>query len=582
MLRNKNLWILASTSACIISIYIIKSQALISQSQSFEKFTDTFFTQEVISSTLTLHYTLKNPQDYGIVSYPVTYDICSQSLSSEDSPLLQTYLDTLHSFCYEDLSDREQLSYDILELSLRNGLEALKYPYYKEPLGCTTGIQAQLPVLLSEYQFFTVEDIETYLQLLSATEEYFSQILEYEKEKSKRGLFMAEKNARTIISQCQDFISPPPEENLLVYMFNERINALSFLTSDERLMYQEENLKLVTTCVLPAYQNLARGLSSLCTSGKNENGLYYFPLGRQYYEHLLRSQAGTYLPVNAIENRIRTQLLKDLQECRTLLAKNPTPDISQPLKGFFDTPEEILADLQTQMADIFPAPPDVSCEINYIPDNLSQYLSPAFYLTPPIDDTKNNVIYLNPAANYTDLDLYTTLAHEGYPGHLYQTVFSSQYMEPFRSLLSAPGFTEGWATYVEMESYKYAYTHLTEREKNTASFARLNRSVMLGISSLLDLYIHDRGFTREDTRIFLKNLGFTNEASADSLFDAILDAPANYLNYYFGYLSFLDLRTYIGQHAPDTFQLKEFHRQILEIGPCPFPVLEKYLKASFF
>ena len=54
---------------------------------------------------------------------------------------------------------------------------------------------------------------------------------------------------------------------------------------------------------------------------------------------------------------------------------------------------------------------------------MEEYLSPAFYLVPPIDDFWQNTIYINEASTPIGLDLFTTLAHEGYPGHLYQTVY---------------------------------------------------------------------------------------------------------------------------------------------------------------
>ena len=105
--------------------------------------------------------------------------------------------------------------------------------------------------------------------------------------------------------------------------------------------------------------------------------------------------------------------------------------------------------------------------------------------------------------------------------------------------------------------------------------------MLLGLSSLIDIYVHYHGFTREDVRHFLQNLGVSGTASADAIFDAVLESPANYLKYYLGYLSFLDLRNWCQKNWPDQFQITTFHQYVLEIGPCPFPVLEKYLKLCY-
>ena len=127
---------------------------------------------------------------------------------------------------------------------------------------------------------------------------------------------------------------------------------------------------------------------------------------------------------------------------------------------------------------------------------LQEYLSPAFYLTPAIDGYLDNVIYINPAEHYQGLELYTTLAHEGYPGHLYQSVyFQSLSPDPLRSILGTGGYTEGWATYVEMHSYgslEPGYKGCRHRpEKPRPSAAP-------GLASLLDIGIHYRGYSLED------------------------------------------------------------------------------------
>ncbi len=208
--------------------------------------------------------------------------------------------------------------------------------------------------------------------------------------------------------------------------------------------------------------------------------------------------------------------------------------------------------------------------MKYVHDSLEDYLSPAFYLTPPVDNLSENVIYINRGSNYTPLELYTTLAHEGYPGHLYQTIYSgSCASNEVRSVLNFGGYVEGWATYVEMYSYS-----LADVKPQIASLYRLNRSISLGISSLMDMAIHYHSFTQERVADYLTQIGFRGEAMADSLYSIILEAPANYLKYYVGYLNFMDLRDAVKEMEGEGFSLKEFHQRVLEIGPAPFPVLK--------
>ncbi len=560
---------------------------------SFRTFTTSLFQNEITASTLNLHYTLEHPENFGITDYPISYGAVSEAslVLSEQTPSAKEYQKMLYTIPYEDLSADNQLTFDVLALALENAREKEAFAIYDEPLGPTIGIQAQLPILLSEYRFQNTQDIENYLTLIAQTDTYFSSILEHEKSRSKAGLFMIDETLSTVVSQCRSFAETDDlKHHLLVTVFNEKVDALLEIDAKKKAEYKLQNLEAVQTHVLPAYQKLADGLNTLSGTGKNPYGLCYLPSGRAYYESLLRSSVGTYLSVDAVEQRIRQQLNDDVAAARALLKKYPTAAQETITEGIFGNPSEILTDLQVQMQNDFPTPPDAAFSVKYVHESLEKYLSPAFYLTAPIDNLKQNVIYINNASVCSPLELYTTLAHEGYPGHLYQNLYSGSRLSPVRSLFSFGGYTEGWATYVEMESFRYAadclqraaaeHNSIPENAAAVTEFARLNRSVSLGISSLLDICIHYRGYTREQTAEFLSRLGFS-PFSTDSIYNAVLESPANYLKYYLGYLSFTDLRRYCSENWPEKFEIKDFHEQILRIGPAPFPIVEKYLKRYY-
>ena len=56
---------------------------------SFQALTDRFFQEEVTSSTLTLHYTLRDPQVYGISDIPVRYNATTSDVSTAADYLQQ-------------------------------------------------------------------------------------------------------------------------------------------------------------------------------------------------------------------------------------------------------------------------------------------------------------------------------------------------------------------------------------------------------------------------------------------------------------------------------------------------------------
>lgn len=558
---------------------------LLTEEQRFVRFTESIFRREMQGNTLSLHYTLADPDRFDIASATPLLGDGSPSARQKANAVLENYAQTLQTFDRGKLSPKRQLTYDVFLNYLETELSGAELSLYDEPLSPTLGIQAQLPILLAEYTFRTKGDIEDYLCLLTQVPDYFDSILSFEKAKAESGLFMSDECADEVILQCQQFISNP-ENNYLITTFNDRIDEISNLTLDEKIAFKERNQSILLGYVIPAYQTLIAELNALEGSGQTTQGLCYLPLGQQYYRYLVKSMTGDARSIEEIEEAIKTKMTADFSSIQALMqnsisqteSSSAQSDLTQKetnqqtaSSASAASPAAMLADLHQKISADFPLPPAVSCDVKYVHESLQAHLSPAFYLTPAIDAYKENVIYINPSSNYSNMELYTTLAHEGYPGHLYQSVyFASTEPDLLRCILDVGGYTEGWATYVEIE---YAHTFWNSTSSG-AALARYNRSFTLGLASLLDIGIHYHGYSLSDVQTFLSKLGF-QEDTAKSLYDSILQSPANYLQYYVGYLNFCTLRDKQQQKLQDQFSLKKFHQTILETGPVPFDLLQK-------
>ena len=161
------------------------------QNKTFQSFTKEVFCQEVSSNSISLHYSLKEPEKYGIKEAPVTFGGFTTD-SNEAAASLENLRAALDRFSYDSLSVENQLTYDVLDYYLNMAEKNTDYLLYNEPLGLVSGIQTQLPVLLSEYQFYDEVDVDTYLKLMQSTPEYFESLIAFEKQKSAAGLFMAD------------------------------------------------------------------------------------------------------------------------------------------------------------------------------------------------------------------------------------------------------------------------------------------------------------------------------------------------------------------------------------------------------
>lgn len=537
-----------------------------SSDRQFRTFTRSLFQTEVSANTISLHYTLRSPSDYGIADIPATYgSLSSDPVAAKAS--VRNVLSSLQEFDPDTLSSENALTFKILDTYLKNASTGTDYLLYQEPLGSVSGIHTQLPVLLSEYSFYDTQDVETYLALLKETPSYFDSVIRFEQKKAASGLFMPDYQADSVLDTCQSFIDMG-KENYLVSTFNERIASLDLLPENKKDSFQKENMKLVTEEIYPAYQNLITAIKSLKGKGMNEQGLSHFPYGKKYYEYLVRQTTGCNESISRLRLMTRAQILEDLSAMQKILFPADAA-LTQASVLEQTSPDSMLDDLRSKITDTFPKIPDVDFQVKYVPESMQDYLSPAFYMIPAIDNLTENVIYINNGQTASGLNLYTTLAHEGYPGHLYQTVyFSASEPDPIRSILDFGGYVEGWATYAEMMSY-----YLAPLPKTEASLLQKNSSVILGLYALADMGIHYDGWSVTDTVRFFSDYGINDPNAVQSVYKLIIGSPANYLKYYIGYLKFYELKKEMADALGNQFSQKEFHRAVLDVGPAPFEIV---------
>ena len=537
-----------------------------SSDRQFRTFTRSLFQTEVSANTISLHYTLRSPSDYGIADIPATYgSLSSDSVAAKASA--RNVLSSLQEFDPDTLSSENALTFKILDTYLKNASTGTDYLLYQEPLGPVSGIHTQLPVLLSEYSFYDTQDVETYLALLKETPSYFDSVIRFEQKKAASGLFMPDYQADSVLDTCQSFIDMG-KENYLVSTFNERIASLDLLPENKKDSFQKENMKLVIEEIYPAYQNLITAIKSLKGKGMNEQGLSHFPYGKKYYEYLVRQTTGCNESISRLRLMTRAQILEDLSAMQKVLFPADAA-LTQASVLEQTSPDSMLDDLRSKITDTFPEIPDVDFQVKYVPESMQDYLSPAFYMIPAIDNLTENVIYINNGQTASGLNLYTTLAHEGYPGHLYQTVyFSASEPDPIRSILDFGGYVEGWATYAEMMSY-----YLAPLPKTEASLLQKNSSVILGLYALADMGIHYDGWSVTDTVRFFSDYGINDPNAVQSVYKLIIGSPANYLKYYIGYLKFYELKKEMADAMGNQFSQKEFHRAVLDVGPAPFEIV---------
>lgn len=576
--------------------------------KDFESFCNSLFCYEVTSDSITTAYTLKEPSLYHIPSLTPTLSTFSNSQYDKENEnktqqkLLSSLSDRLNSFDYNSLSREAQITYRLLQKDFDLSKNLADYAYYERLLGSQSGVQANLPITLSEYPLRSESDIKVYLSLLTQIPNYFENVIAYEQQRTKLGY----SNPSFLLNETKDSLSEMIKSlengsDCFTETFNNRINRLKGISKKKKNEYREQNKKYVKKYVLTAYKKIKQYIDkSLDTDNlQTENnlsesssrnlayipeintayGLASLPNGKEYYSLLVAQNTGSAKSVLELIANTEQTLRQTTEEVLKIAVTDPESYLyycDHTLESYFQSPEAILDALSLMCRKNYPAlPKNPTYEIKTVPKSLQQCSSPAFYMIPAIDDYENNTIYINPIYTNTENgNLFTTLAHEGFPGHLYQTVYyNSTSPSALRQMLDYPGYVEGWATYVEMDSFSY----LDYGDKS--SLCRLYQSdtlINLALCSRIDLGVNYEGWTLNDVNAFFEENGFKSYFGAD-VYSYVVQAPAAYLRYFIGYLEIIELKDEYQRLKMEDYSEKEFHKAFLEIGPADFETIRQEL-----
>ena len=400
-----------------------------SPDRRFEQFTSQLFQEEMTGNTLNMHYTIADPKTFGISEYEPVLPIYHSDQPEDSKEHCSDLLHRLDRIDPDRLSPENAYTYRLLHRSLENDLALADFPYYNEPLSPSSGMQSQLPVLLAEYTFRTKRDVTDYLALLDQIDDYFASLLLYEQEKAAAGFFMPACSSEKVRKQCDTIVTT--EElaqgtHFLQTTFEDRLSELpkqGLFTPEETASLIKTNDRLLATVVQPAYAALSEGLHSLETStnvdstasettpnaasGKNNSahnglpkGLALLPDGKTYYLHLLFSETGSSRSEKELVQMLLVQFQKEQSAIRNLASQSPSliTLLSEENTAVFPLaePEEMLSDLQARMKNDFPvSSPVPTVTVKDVVPSLEPYSAPAFYLTTPLGDSDNNVIYIN-------------------------------------------------------------------------------------------------------------------------------------------------------------------------------------------
>lgn len=546
--------------------------------EAFDAYLDEVFADLLETSPFNVHFVLQNPEKYGI---SIT-DYVLDDYTDYDEAALEQYWKNqeeshqkLQEFDKTLLTQQQQLLYDKLAYEWDFSERYQDVPDYSSRIGGDSGLVNTIANNFYNYLFLEKKDVEDYLKFLEDIPNEISFCIDITNEQSKEGFvpskYMLQANIEAVDVLCTG------ETNVFLEGFETKINEAEFLTAEEKESFINDNRETVDSIVTPAFQTLKETLQDWEENLEEWDGLYSMEGGTSYYEYLAEMYTGSSMSVDEMYSYLEDKLytysrqLSDLLEDEEVLDRYMNWDY-----GFDDsTPEEILDTLRANTKESFPAIEDPGYSISELPMALRSSGILAYYLAPQEDNDTVNMIRTNPDALGDDLGiLYATLAHEGYPGHLYYyNYIKQQGWHPLNSQLMYLGYTEGWADYVGLNSlYEWdMYDHMAE-------VIIADEEISYILLGLTDIGVNCRGWTLDDVfELWNAYFYLDNKEDIRDIYNASVADPASILSYPMGYLQIVDLEESVREVLGASYDQKEFEEAFLSVGGAPFSITEEYV-----
>lgn len=537
--------------------------------ESFSDFEDELFQEMMSEDYTTLHFSLRDYQKYGIEKPDVNIGDASWDDYEDNVEDCDEYLKKLQSFDYDSLSETEQKDYRTIAFYLERNKELNSYPYFDWAFNSAEGVIDNLLTTFTEFVFYEKEDIDDYLATLASVPAYLDQCLENTKKQAAKGYFLTDAMLKATEDAIEKFVDKK-DDNELIKIFDENIDAFDGLSTEEKEAYKKKNREIVLNAYIPSYEKVAEELQKLKGSRKADYNVSSLDGGSEYYAALARYKTSIDADVETILDICTQYIEKSVDELYDIM-QNHSEVTEETLD--FDSAEDVLSYLEGHL-DAFPVLDKVYYNVQYLDPSVANDSIVAYYLSPPVDDMRDNVIKIN-GDNVSDvLDLYTTLAHEGFPGHLYQTnYYIQQQPSLLRTQLTMMGYQEGWGMFAEGQAL-----HVSGLSEYASEYQKINIELNYVLSAAVDLGVNGLGWSTKDVSKYLDRLDL-NSSIAKDLYDFATLQPGTILPYGVGVAMFELLENKAKNALGNDFDQKAFNEVLLNDGNRPFEVVEDDVNA---
>jgi len=484
-------------------------------------------------------------------------------------------LEALRSIERADLSDADQLSYDLLDYNTERAVNATRFPSEWLAMSQMEGIQQEAPVVLGATPSDTPEGVANVLARLESLPQLIAQVQALLAEGLAEGVTHPRVAIRDLASQIEACASTDPASN-------------AFL-AELKASAREAAVPVVMEKVAPAFAALAAWVAETYVPGARESiAATDLPEGSNWYAHNVATSTTTDLTPEEIHEiglsevaRIREAMEAVRSEVGFKGDLTAFFDhLRTDLQWFYTDADDLLAAyrdickrIDPALCRLFGTLPRLPYGVQAVPAHVERSQTTAYYMPGAPEANRPGWYYANTydLASRPKWEMEALTLHEAVPGHHLQIALAQELTDVprFRRGWSAyTAFVEGWALYAEslgpdLGLYQDPYSR----------FGQLTYEMWRAIRLVVDTGMHALGWSRQRAiDYFTANAG---KAGHDIIVevDRYIAWPGQALAYKIGELKFKELRAAVEQAEGDAFDVRAFHDFVLGAGALPLDIL---------
>ena len=514
----------------------------------------------------------------------------SKEFSAQEIALNEKYKAGLAQFPDDILSEDQRLSKQLMLWEIDIALADKNYLKHLMPLDQMWSFHLSFGQLASgqgAQPFATPQDYRNWLVRVEGYLAWMQSAEDNMREGIEKGWVLPTSLIKKVIPQLAQMVTETVEEHL----FYAPIKNLpdNFGEADKKELTAAYTA-LIQDKVIPAYSRLHDFMAGeYLAAGRESSGFDALAGGADYYQHAIKRYTTTNMTPEEIHQlglsevaRIRTEmeavkaevgfegdLLDFFDHVRTHAPLMPFNDPQEVIDNFNAIHQRVIP----KVNELFSLQPKTPFEVRRT-EAFREASASAEYNAGSLDGTRPGIFYvpIRDVATYNvhqDEDLFL---HEAIPGHHFQISLQQENtaLPSFRKNLWYSAYGEGWALYTEslgkeLGLYEDPYQY----------FGMLAAEMHRAIRLVVDTGIHAKGWTREQAIQYSLENESESEVKITSEIERYMANPGQALSYKIGQLKIRELRAKAETSLGENFDIREFHRVVLESGCIPLALLEE-------